>query len=209
MPKIASPHKTSHQDGGDDEINITGLVGLPVVVGISVPIVLPNKDGEFLSYFKDNNLVLETLIADRWPALRTGQALVTPGNNRISLRATLKASAALSFYPLFCEPYKGDFANFIGFWFAAPNILRLLTRAAGAETTTTISPFDPTIWHTYEIWYAGGSEVVFVLDGTQYWHTTNLGTIHTREWCLGETDGTVMKVTVKPPYLEMATYYDI
>jgi hypothetical protein len=169
--------------------------------------VMPKSAGNYTSYFDGDLLVMETLATGQFPAFRTGRAVVPPANNVSVFRTTLRTSVAADFYPLFAEPNKGDYANFIGFHFLAPSTLRSLTRSGGVETVTVISSsFDPTVWHTYEIWYAPG-EVVFVVDGAEYRHFTNIGTIHSREWEFAEPAGTVMKIWVKPPYLEPAPYY--
>jgi hypothetical protein len=172
----------------------------------TVPFVMPHKPGRYSSYFEGDLLVLETLVEGEFPAFRTGQALTPPANNVIAFKTTLRTNVAADFFPLFCEPNKGDYDNHIGFHFIPPNTLRLLTRSGGAETVTNLSYFDPTVWHTYEIWYAP-REVVFVIDGTQYRHFTNIGTIHSREWAFAEPAGKIMKIWVKPPYLQPAAYY--
>jgi len=174
----------------------------------TVPFVMPSKAGRFRSYFEGDLLVMETLVEGEFPAFRTGQALVPPANNIIAFKTTLKTNVAANFFPLFCEPNKGDYDNHIGFSFIAPNTLRLLTRSGGSETLSLISPFDPTTWHTYELWYGGGREVVFIVDNVEYRHWDNIGMIHTREWAFAEPAGTIMKIWVKPPYLQPAPYYN-
>ena len=169
--------------------------------------VMPQSAGNYRSYFEGELAVMETLTTGQFPAFRTGRAIVPPANNVVAFKTTLKTSVSADFFPLFCEPNKGDYSNFIGFHFIAPSTLRSLTRSADVETVTTISTsFNPTDWHTYEIWYAP-AEVVFRVDGSEYRHFTNIGTIHSREWSFAEPAGTVMKIWVKPPYLEPVPYY--
>src|SRR5207245_10796392 len=87
-----------------------------------------------------------------------------------SVQATLRVSTnTLSWFPLFMEPFKSDFSNFIGFYWTSSTNLRVRVSSGGVATEiNTVITMD-TNDHIYKITYKScgpGQFVGFNFDST-------------------------------------------
>lgn len=164
-----------------------------------------------------------------YPALVTGYAVAfsngtvtgSPSSNEHALgfRGIVRTVQLRPFFPLFMEPIKGDYNNFIGFRWTSPTNLRLETHLAGVSTMLNVAKTMDTNDHIYELDYQccapSATSVVFKYDGTV------IGTITTNiipypgpnlqttaygpvlEAC--EPDAQIMALYLKTPFLTPVT----
>jgi hypothetical protein len=164
-----------------------------------------------------------------YPAFETGYAVafrngtLAGGTNSVehsfSVRATVRTAQLKRFFPLFMEPVKGDYSDFIGFRWTNTTNLSLETHLRGIATLLNVARNMDTNDHTYELDYQccalSATQVVYKYDGV------TIGTINTNiipypgpslqttpygpelEAC--EPDGQIMAIYLKTPFLSPVT----
>jgi hypothetical protein len=166
--------------------------------------------------------------APAYPALETGYSVIfrngtVTGSGSVEhtfrVRATVRTAQIKPFYPLFMEPVKGDYNDFIGFRWTSTTNLRLETHLAGTPTFVNVTKTMDTNEHTYELDYQccapSATSVAYKYDGV------TIGTITTNimaypgpnpqttpygpelEAC--EPDGQIMAIYLKTPFLTPVT----
>ncbi len=165
---------------------------------------LPNTEVRFLGDY----IRVRTTAPGSYPAISTGTAVLNrmDPDRLLRVRATVRLSPpSASAVPLFAEPYKGDFSNFLGFLWDPPNLFTI-TRLDGADTTNAHLTSEALMEgdHVYEIEYRLNS-VRFLFDGGVLdEHTTNISQ-PPHEWSAAEPNGSAMSCYLKRPFLEVVT----
>jgi hypothetical protein len=124
-------------------------------------------------------------------------------NAKMTIKAKIKSHENSSFFPLFTEPYKGEYDDFCGFKYdSVSNKVEMNTRREGNQTQD-VAALDPTIEHTYEIRYLGGTSpsVDYYIDGNlETTHTSNVpNPPRVFEAC--EPAGVAMSIYLKRPFI--------
>ena len=148
-----------------------------------------------------------------FPALETGYSMIFRNQSSVhsfSVQATVRVAQTKPFYPLFMEPVKGDFNDFIGFYWNSLTNLQCRTSLAGAATLKNVPEMLDTRDHTYEIRYQS-NQVTFLYDGTTVCtNTTNIiqyPGLSSNKTPLGpvletcEPDNQIMAIYLKTPFL--------
>ena len=177
--------------------------------------------------FLGNYIRLDSQAA-AYPAFETGYAVVfrngtLTGSGSVEhsfrVRATIRIAQTKPFYPLFMEPTKGDYNDFIGFRWTSTTNLRLETHFGGTPTLLNVPETMDTNDHTYELDYQccapSATSVAYVYDGlTIGTITTNIipypgpspaTTPYGPELEACEPDGQIMAVYMKTPFLTPVT----
>ena len=166
--------------------------------------------------------------APAYPAFETGYAVTfrngtvtgsSSAEHSFRVRATVRTAQLKPFYPMFMEPVKGDYADFIGFRWTSTTNLRLETHLGGVSTLVNVAETMDTNDHTYELDYQccapSATSVAYKYDGV------SIGTITTNvmpypgaslqtspygpelEAC--EPDGQIMTIYLKTPFITPVT----
>lgn len=143
-----------------------------------------------------------------YPAISTGTAVMNrmAPDRSLRIRATVRISPTTEgAVPLFAEPYKGDFSNFLGFLWEPPNLFTI-TRRDGADTTiphlTAADLMEGD--HVYEIDYRDSSVRFYFDNDFLAEHTTNISS-PPHEWSAAEPNGSVASCYLKEPFFEVVT----
>ena len=93
----------------------------------------------------------------------------------LRVTATIRVSTTANlWFPLFLEPYKGDYADFIGMEWLSATQLNCRSRLAGVDQSVTYTTTEDTNDHVYELRYLTTS-VKCLIDGFVFATlTTNL-----------------------------------
>ncbi len=151
--------------------------------------------------------------AAAFPALETGYAVVfrnQSGVHSFRVQATVRVAQTKPFYPLFMEPVKGDFNDFIGFRWNNQTSLQCRTSQGGVALQKNVTELMDTKDHVYEIRYQS-NQVTFLYDGaTICTNTANIiqyPGLSSNKTPVGpvleacEPDNQIMAIYLKTPFL--------